>query len=261
MTLRAIQTLQTVDLIAAEDTRHSAILCQQFQITTPLISYHQHNHQQRLPHLLAHLQSGKTLALITDAGMPGIADPGEDLVQVCLEYGIPVIPIPGVSACLTALIASGLSTAQFVFEGFLPSQASARQAQIERWRQEPRTVIFYEAPHRLLKTLPILIEILGEARSVVVARELTKKYEEFWRGSLGEALAHFQTHPVRGELTLLLAGVVPAPPDCSPEAVIAAVQALQSTGLSLSQASRDIAHRYQLPRQQVYQWMLHPPTH
>lgn len=256
ITLRALETLKTVDLIAAEDTRHSRILCQEYHITTPLISYHQHNANQRLGTLLAHLQSGKSLALISDAGMPGIADPGTELVQHCITLGIPVVPIPGVSASLTALVASGLNTERFIFEGFLPASEQARQGSIQRWQQERRTVICYEAPHRLLDTLDALAKGLSESRKLVIARELTKVHETFWRGSLGEAVKAWQDTIPKGEITLVIAGVEEALPTPSCQELVGEVQQLIEQGLSLSQACRQVAQIWNLPRQQVYQWYL-----
>jgi len=256
ITLRALETLKRVDLIAAEDTRHSRILCQHYQITTPLVSYHQHNASQRLSFLLEHLQGGKSLALISDAGMPGIADPGTELVQECITFGIPVVPIPGVSACLTALVASGLSTEQFIFEGFLPPTEQGRQASIQRWQQEQRTIICYEAPHRLLATLKALAEGLSGSRKLVIARELTKVHETFWRGTLGEAVQAWQEQIPKGEFTLVIGGVTEGVVTRSPQELAIEVQQLLDQGLSLSQACRQVAQIWHLSRQQVYQWYL-----
>ncbi len=256
ITLRALETLKRVDLIAAEDTRHSRILCQHYHITTPLVSYHQHNASQRLSFLLEHLQGGKSLALISDAGMPGIADPGTELVQHCITFGIPVVPIPGVSACLTALVASGLSTAQFIFEGFLPPTEQGRQEYIQRWQQERRTIICYEAPHRLLATLKALAEGLSGSRKLVIARELTKVHETFWRGSLAEAVSAWQDQTPKGEFTLVIGGVTEGVVTRSPQELAKEVQQLVEDGLSLSQACRQVAQIWNLSRQQVYQWYL-----
>lgn len=260
MTIRAIATLKAVDLIAAEDTRHSRLLCQHFHITTPLISYHQHNRQQRLPQLIDHLQAGQSLALISDAGMPGIADPGTELVQRCLELGIPVVPIPGVSACLTALVASGLSTEQFIFVGFLPATPLARRRCIQTWQWEQRTIIGYEAPHRLLATLQTLAEELSGSRPLVIARELTKIHEQFWRGTVGEAVQAWQEQVPKGEITLVLGGNTETVLPPSRQDLVAEVQALVDQGFSLSQACRQVGQIWQVPRQQVYQQYLEHQT-
>jgi 16S rRNA (cytidine1402-2'-O)-methyltransferase len=251
ITLRAIATLRSVDLIASEDTRHTHKLLQHFQITTPQISYHHHNRQQRLPELLQRLETGQAIALVTDAGTPSIADPGLELVQACIAAEIPVVPIPGVSACLTALVVSGLDTARFVYEGFLPVDQSGRSRMQELVREQ-RTMIFYAAPHHLLQTLTLLAEALGQERRLVVARELTKIHEQLWRGTLAEAIAYFSEHAPKGEFTLVVAGA-------SPEAVVWSEASLQrelhrllSEGLSVAMASKQLAEITGLPRRQLY---------
>ncbi|MGA9381229.1 MAG: 16S rRNA (cytidine(1402)-2'-O)-methyltransferase, partial [Phormidium sp.] len=184
MTFRAIRILQTVDLIAAEDTRHTGKLLQHFQIKTPQLSYHEHNRQQRIPELLSKLSEGKAIALVTDAGMPLISDPGYELVKACVAQGISIVPIPGANAAITALSAAGLATDKFVFEGFLPAKSKERRSHLEILNSETRTIIFYESPHRLRETLQDLGTILGAEREIVLARELTKMHEEFWRGTI-----------------------------------------------------------------------------
>ena len=191
MTFRAVRILQTVDAIAAEDTRHTGKLLQHFQIKTPQISCHQHNIQSRLPGLLERLHTGQKLALVTDAGMPGISDPGYELVQACVSEGILVVPIPGPTAAITALSASGLPTDRFCFEGFLPVKGVERRERLVALQPEARTMILYEAPHRLRQTLKDLADALGIDRSTVVSRELTKRYETFWRGTLAESNRSF----------------------------------------------------------------------
>ncbi len=208
ITLRALRILQAVDWVAAEDTRHSGQLLKHFQISARLISYHEHNVAQRIPQLLGYLSAGQSVALISDAGTPAISDPGEELVRACIQAGIPVVPIPGPVAAITALIASGLSTRRFVFEGFLPSKPSQRQARLRQLAQEERTLILYEAPHRLRQTLQDLLDHCGPERQIVLGRELTKLHETFWRGSLAAALEHCNTQPPRGEFTLLIEGSV-----------------------------------------------------
>jgi 16S rRNA (cytidine1402-2'-O)-methyltransferase len=257
MTFRAIRILQTVDAIAAEDTRHTGKLLQHFQIKTPQISCHQHNILSRLPVLLERLHAGQQLALVTDAGMPGISDPGYELVQACVAEGIAVIPIPGPTAAITALSASGLPTDRFCFEGFLPTKGAERRARLAALQPETRTMILYEAPHRLLQTLQDLSEICEVNRGVVVSRELTKRYETFWRGSLEDAIAHFTTTEPRGEFTLVIAGATVTEPELPSEEVVRkSIAALIEQGISKSQASRQVAKELNLSRREVYQLAL-----
>lgn len=259
ITFRAIRVLQAADLIAAEDTRHTGKLLQHFHITTPQISYHDHNRRSRLPELLDRLQQGKAIALVSDAGMPGISDPGYELVQACAEAGIEVIPIPGASAVVTALSASGLPTERFAFEGFLPTKGQERRDRLDSFRNEPRTLVFYEAPHRLRQTLTDLAEVVGGDRLIVLARELTKLHEEFWRGTVEEAIAHYETREPQGEFTIVLAGAQPDAPLLSESALLAELQNLIRQGLSRSQASRQLAQQTSLPRREIYQLALSIP--
>lgn len=256
MTFRGLRVLQQADLIAAEDTRHTGKLLHHFQVTTPQISYHHHNRQQRQGELIERLHQGKTIALVSDAGLPSIADPGTDLVIACIEAGIAVVPIPGATAALTALCASGQATDRFVFEGFLPLKGKDRRDRISALRQELRTVILYEAPHRLLKTLEDLAESLGCDRNLTTSRELTKRYEEFWRGSIGDAISHYQTHAPKGEFTLVLAGATPESTARSEAELLSALQDLMAEGHSPSQASRQLAQVSQRPRRELYQLAL-----
>ena len=256
MTFRAVRILQAVDLIAAEDTRHTGKLLHHFQITTPQISYHEHNQKGRIPELIAKLSQGKALALVTDAGMPGISDPGYELVKACIESNIPVVPIPGVTAAITALSAAGLPTDRFVFEGFLPAKGQARKQRLEALTNESRSIILYEAPHRIGQTLSDLAAVLGESRQIVLARELTKLHEEFWRGSIQDAIAHYTTREPQGEFTLVLAGTQLETPQINDAAIVAELQHLLSQGLSRSQASRQLAALTSLPRRHIYQLAL-----
>jgi len=253
ITLRAVRILQTVDLIAAEDTRHTGKLLQHLQIKTPQISYHEHNRNSRIPELLAHLGNDQAIALVSDAGMPGISDPGYELVVACIAAGIPVVPIPGASAAITALSASGLPTDRFVFEGFLSAKGQQRREHLEFLQTESRTLIFYESPHRLRDTLQDLAEILGSDRQIVLGRELTKFYEEFWRGTIGEAIAHYSQREPQGEYTLVLAGTPPNQHQLTEAELKAELRQLISQGISRSQASRQLAKFTSLPRRQVYQ--------
>jgi 16S rRNA (cytidine1402-2'-O)-methyltransferase len=256
MTFRAVRILQSVDAIAAEDTRHTGRLLQHFQIKTPQLSYHEHNRKERLPELLNQLIEGKAIALVTDAGIPGISDPGYELVKASIEAGIKVVPIPGASASLTALSAAGLPTDRFVFEGFLPAKGALRQQRLESLPAESRTLIFYESPHRLRVTLKDLANCLGKDRKIVLGRELTKLYEEFWRGTIEEAIAHYtQTEP-KGEFTLVVAGAELVMPVLSEEALKAELIQIMSQGISRSQATRQLAEMTKLPRRQLYQLAL-----
>ena len=207
MTFRAVRMLGEVDLIAAEDTRNSIKLLNHFEISTPMTSYHEYNKIDKGHYLFGVMQQGQQIALITDAGTAGISDPGEELVRFCYEAGIEVTSLPGPAACITALTLSGLSTRRFCFEGFLPTDKKERQVVLERLKKETRTTVFYEAPHRLLKTLPLLIEAAGEDRKVSVCREITKRHETVFRATLGEAYAYYQANEPKGEIVLVLEGV------------------------------------------------------
>jgi 16S rRNA (cytidine1402-2'-O)-methyltransferase len=259
MTFRAVRILQAVDLIAAEDTRHTGKLLQHFEIKTPQVSYHEHNRTERLPELLTELAEGKAIALVTDAGMPGISDPGYELVKACIEAGITVVPIPGATAGITALSAAGLPTDRFVFEGFLPASGQARQKRLELLQAESRTLILYESPHRLRATLPDLANSLGANRPIVIARELTKLHEEFWRGTIGEALAHYKQKEPRGEFTLVIAGSQAEIPVFSEDNLKAELLQIMAQGVSRSQASRQLAQITKLSRRQLYQLALSIP--
>jgi 16S rRNA (cytidine1402-2'-O)-methyltransferase len=259
MTFRAVRILQTVDAIAAEDTRHTGKLLQHFQISTPQLSYHDHNRRSRLPELLERLQQGKAIALVSDAGMPGISDPGYELVKACTDAGITVVPIPGASAVITALSASGLPTDRFVFEGFLPAKGQERRDRLETLRTEPRTLVLYEAPHRLQQTLQDLSTPFGPERAIVLGRELTKLHEEFWRGTLADAIAHYSTREPQGEFTLLIAGYAAPQLILSPSALKAELEQLLQQGFSRSQASRQLAEQTSLSRRELYQLALAIP--
>lgn len=259
MTFRAVRILQQAEAIAAEDTRHTGKLLHHFQIETPQLSYHDHNRRSRLPELMALLQRGKAIALVSDAGMPGISDPGYELVKACVEEGIPVIPIPGASAVVTALSASGLPSDRFVFEGFLPAKSKDRRDRLEQLKSEQRTLVFYEAPHRIRQTLQDLEQEFGGDRAIVLARELTKLHEEFWRGTVSEAIAHYQQREPQGEYTLVLEGDTQVPLVFSEAMLKAELQSLVNQGLSRSQASRQLAQQTHLPRRDLYQLALSLP--
>ena len=206
ITLRAIRVLKEVDLIAAEDTRTAGVLLSHFDIDTPTTSYHDHNEHKKAPKLIARMQAGQDVALITEAGSPGISDPGFYLARACVEAGITVIPLPGPTAFVPALTASALPSDRFVFEGFLPKK-KGRQTRLAFLADEPRTMVFFESPYRLVRTLGDLAEHFGTERRVVVARELTKKFEEFQRGTLEQVQSYFaQQNKVRGELVIVVEG-------------------------------------------------------
>ena len=205
MTYRVVRVLQEVDLIAAEDTRNSIKLLNHFEIKTPMTSYHEYNKIEKGQKLVEKMQAGMNLALITDAGTPGISDPGEELVKMCYEAGIEVTSLPGAAACITALTLSGLSTRRFAFEAFLPTDKKEKQEVLQELVNETRTIIMYEAPHRLLKTLRELFEVLGN-RKITVCRELTKKHETAFQTTFSEAIAHYEAQEPKGECVLVIEG-------------------------------------------------------
>lgn len=206
ITLRVLRTLREVDLIAAEDTRNSIKLLNHFEIKTPMTSYHEYNKIDKAYTLVEQMKSGKNVALVTDAGTPGISDPGEDLVRICYEEGIEVTSLPGASACVTALTLSGLPTRRFCFEAFLPSDKKEKQAVLEELERETRTIILYEAPHRLLRTLEELADRLGDRRATI-CRELTKKHETAFVTTLVEALGHYRQNEPKGECVIVIEGL------------------------------------------------------
>jgi 16S rRNA (cytidine1402-2'-O)-methyltransferase len=205
ITLRALRILKEVDLIACEDTRQTQKLLNHYAIATRTTSYHEHNERERAAELVQQMQAGTSVALATDAGMPGISDPGYRLITLTIHHQIPVVPVPGASAFLSALVASGLPTDSFQFTGFLPAKRGERRSALEEIKKSPQTQIFYEAPHRIIEALQDVVEILGSSRSVVVAREVTKLHEEFLRGPAAEVLQKLKAREsVKGEITLLI---------------------------------------------------------
>jgi 16S rRNA (cytidine1402-2'-O)-methyltransferase len=205
MTLRALEVLKSVDLVAAEDTRHSGMLLKHFGIKKPLLSYHEHNEAMRTAQLIERLAAGENVALITDAGMPGFSDPGLRLVRECIKRGLPLNIIPGPSSILTALLGSGFSTERFCFRGFLPAKSGQRERELRAAAERGEPAIFFESPYRLTKTLAACVDIMPDRR-LCVARELTKKFEEFLRGTARELLAHYQAHAPKGEIVLIVSG-------------------------------------------------------
>jgi 16S rRNA (cytidine1402-2'-O)-methyltransferase len=205
ITLRALEVLKTVDVIAAEDTRHSGNLLRHFEIRKPLVSYHEHNEAMRSAELAERLAAGESVALITDAGMPGLSDPGARLIRKCIAQDLPFTIIPGASSILTALAGSGFPLEKFCFRGFLPVKSGQRERELRAAAEREETTVFFESPYRILKTLAACAEIMPD-RQLCVARELTKKFEEFRRGLGVELLAHYTAHPAKGEITLVISG-------------------------------------------------------
>jgi len=251
ITVRALRILREVPLIAAEDTRQTRKLLDRYDIHQPLISYYEHNEAARVHLLLERLRAGD-VALVSEAGMPAISDPGYDLVRAAIDAGVQVVPIPGPSAPIAALAASGLPTDQFVYLGFLPRRSADRKKLLEGVRSEPRTLIAFESPHRLLDSLDDARFVLGD-RQIAVARELTKLHEEFVRGTLGEVLHHFQSTSVRGEITLVIGGASPNPPSVDLEGRLAEIS---QSNLSTRDAVATLVEETGLSRRQVYQLLL-----
>ena len=206
ITYRVLRTLKEVDLIAAEDTRNSIRLLNHFEIKTPMTSYHEYNKIDKAYQLVAKMREGKNIALITDAGTPGISDPGEDIVRICYEEGIPVTSLPGAAACITALTMSGLPTRRFAFEAFLPKDKKEHQAVLEELKTETRTIIIYEAPHHLVRTLQELSDTLGGDRRLTICRELIKRHEEKMQTTFADSMAYYEVNEPRGEYVLIIAG-------------------------------------------------------
>lgn len=206
MTFRALEILEQVDLICAEDTRNTMRLLNHFEIKTPQISFHEHNTQERIPYLIEKLQAGQDLAQVSDAGMPSISDPGHELVKACIQADIAVVPLPGANAALSALIASGITPQPFMFYGFLPRKKNEQREVLEQLEQQTCALIFYEAPHRLKKTLQAMQAVFGSEREIALCRELTKRYEEFLRGTLADAVEWATNEEIRGEFVLVVQG-------------------------------------------------------
>ena len=256
MTFRAVRILKEVDVVAAEDTRHTRKLLTHFDIHTPLVSYHEHNKLGRGPELIERLLAGENIACVSDAGMPGISDPGSHLAMLAIEAGITVTPIPGANAGLSALIASGLDTTEFHFIGFLSKQKKNRLETLARIKPIQGTLIFYESPHRLKDTLGELLSALGN-RNIVAARELTKKFEEFRRGTIEELIAYYQEEAPRGEFTLIVDGRGEEETRGAEETIDMTVEEelvmLIQNGTEKKEAIRQVAKRRNMPKRDVYQ--------
>lgn len=260
ITQRALRILREVAVVACEDTRESRKLLHHFEIATPTVSYHEHNKLTAGPALIRRLEAGEDVALVTDAGMPGISDPGEDLVRMAIEAKIAVVPVPGPTAFVHALVGSGLPTSRFAFEGFLPTRNKERREALERLKTERRTFMLYEAPHRLMETLEDLRDALGD-RPMAAGRELTKLHEEFVRGTPAELIRHFEAKAPRGEFVLVVQGAPEAavkidPADLTPEALAAAVAELEAGGVDRKAAMKEVGLRFGLSKRDVYQALL-----
>ncbi|MDY4230535.1 MAG: 16S rRNA (cytidine(1402)-2'-O)-methyltransferase [Candidatus Faecousia sp.] len=250
---RARQALADADFIAAEDTRVALRLLNHLGLKKPLVSYYEHNKEGSGPKIVARILTGQRCALVSDAGSPAISDPGEDLVRLCAEAGIPVTAIPGPCAAITALSISGLPTGRFCFEGFLSTNKKSRQAHLDGLRSETRTMIFYEAPHKLTATLADLSAVFGAERRISLCRELTKLHEEVLRTTLGEAAAYYAEHAPRGEFVLIVEGAAPLAPEAVSEAdALEAVRALIGQGLSRKDAVRRVSEQTGIPKNELY---------
>lgn len=254
MTPRALRMLQEADLIAAEDTRHTRQLLNHFDIHGQLLSYHEHNKEKMGPVLLSALQEGKNIALVSDAGFPGISDPGEQIAKEAIAAGIQVVPVPGANAALTALVASGLPSTPFFFGGFLPKSRRNRKEKLEEWKNIPATLILYEAPHRITEVLKDMEEVWGNRR-LVMCRELTKLHEEFFRGTVEQARQHLDENPPRGEFVLVVeqGEVVREEPQGDP---LDEVRRLMESGVDKKTALAQAAKTYKVPKRELYNRLL-----
>ncbi|MBR5156102.1 MAG: 16S rRNA (cytidine(1402)-2'-O)-methyltransferase [Clostridia bacterium] len=254
MTFRTLETLKAVDLIAAEDTRNTLKLLNHFDIDVPMTSYYEHNKAQKGGVLMERLKNGANIALVSDAGMPAISDPGEDLVRLCIQEGVEVVPLPGPSAFTTALVASGMPTGRFSFEGFLTTNKRNRKNHLNEVKDDTRTLIFYEAPHKLIYTLEDMLEVLGD-REIVLARELTKKFEEFYRTTISEAIDHYSSTPPKGEFVLIIKGADPERIEEERKATLPTPEEMLkelSGSMRGKELTNYVAEKLDLPKREVY---------
>lgn len=254
ITLRALRILKEVDVIAAEDTRQTKKLLNHYGVRTPLTSYHEHNEKTKAPSLLARLEQGENIALVSDAGTPTISDPGYELLRRAIQAGISIVPVPGASALVAALSASGLPTEGFVFNGFLPSKRSERRAKLRQLQDEKTTLVFYEVPHRLKQSLRDLLEILGD-REVVVGREISKVYEEFIRGSVSETVQQAELREWRGEMTLVVRGSE-GKTSVDADLMREEIGKLKSQGMRVKEIAEILGERFSCPKREVYRLAL-----
>ena len=255
ITLRALRVLKEVDVIAAEDTRHTQILLSHHDIHTPLTSYHEHNEKTKAQDLVARLARGQNIALVSDAGTPAISDPGFRLVVQAIRGGVPIIPVPGASALTAVLIATGLPTDRFVFEGFLPAKKKQRRERLQILRDEIRTLIFYEAPHRLRDALEDIHELLGN-REAVLAREVSKIHEEFLRGPISELVRSLGGGDVRGEVTLIISGSA-GESRANEDLLKAEIRELKRQGLRVKEIAEVLGEKFGYPKKDIYRLALH----
>ena len=249
---RAIETLETVDFIAAADTRVGAKLLNKFEIKKPQVSYFEHNRRTKGDYILRRLLEGESCAIITDAGTPAISDPGVDLVDLCAQNGVEVVAVPGCSAVVAALSISGMACGRFTFEGFLPVPKKERRAHLEEVKTEKRTMVFYEAPHKLQRTLQDMLECWGD-RKIALCREITKLHEECFRTTLSEAIAHYEEHPPRGEFVLVIEGCTEVEAPVEEADLLAQVQALVEGGMPLMGAVKQVAKANGASKNKLYQ--------
>lgn len=248
---RAVETLESVDFIAAEDTRVTLKLLNHFEIKTPMVSYHEHNKAQKGPEVLARILNGENCAIVTDAGMPAISDPGQDLVDLCLSHGVPVVSVPGPTAFATALALSGMDSRRFTFEGFLEVDKKKRRAQLDFLKTQPCTLILYEAPHKLSATLRDLLEALGD-RKLCICREITKVHEEVLRTTLAEAVETYPSNDLKGELVLILEGASKEAKVFTLDEAVAMARDLIADGTSKNDAAKEIAKATGLKKGDIY---------
>ncbi|SCX79555.1 16S rRNA (cytidine(1402)-2'-O)-methyltransferase [Alkaliphilus peptidifermentans] len=261
ITIKALRIMKEVDLIAAEDTRHTIKLLNHYEIDKPLTSYHEHNKHKKGEILIQQMREGKNIALVSDAGMPGISDPGADIIKLCIEEDIEFEVLPGATASILALVASGFDTSKFAFEGFLHREKKKRKERLTEIKHEDRTLIFYEAPHRLTGALNDMLEILGNRR-VVICRELTKRYEEFVRGTIKDLILHFQENPPKGEIVIVCHGVTKeeveearaqALEDINKITIKDHIYNIMKTGVSKKEAIKEVAKIRGISKREVYQ--------
>ena len=249
---RAIETLETVDFIAAEDTRVGAKLLNKFEIKKPQVSYFEHNRRTKGDYILSRILEGESCAIITDAGTPAISDPGVDLVDLCAANGVEVVAVPGCSAVVAALSISGMACGRFTFEGFLPVPKKERRAHLEEVKGEKRTMVFYEAPHKLQRTLQDMLDCWGD-RKIALCREITKLHEECFRTTLSEAVAHYEEHPPRGEFVLVIEGCTEVEAPAEEADLLAEVQVLVEGGMPLMGAVKQVAKAHNASKNKLYQ--------
>ena len=249
---RAIETLETVDFIAAEDTRVGAKLLNKFEIKKPQVSYFEHNRKTKGDYILSRILAGESCAIITDAGTPAISDPGVDLVDLCAANGVEVVAVPGCSAVVAALSISGMACGRFTFEGFLPVPKKERRAHLQEVKREKRTMVFYEAPHKLQRTLEDMLEYWGD-RKIALCREITKLHEECFRTTLSAAVEHYREHPPRGEFVLVIGGCTEEAPPVESADLLAQVEALVTGGMPLMAAVKQVAKEHGASKNKLYQ--------